>query len=140
MRQASAKKQLFGKTQNPALAVSRKMKNAIGVLGAAKKQLFGKTQNPALAVSRKMKDAVGVLGAAKKQLFGKTQNPALAVSRKMKDTVGVLGASKRKAMFLADPTPEGKALRNRLSRSKMLRQQDLGGLSRAPLPVKTGAI
>jgi len=30
---------------------------------AAKKQLFGKTPNPALAVSRKMKDTVGVLGA-----------------------------------------------------------------------------
>ncbi|RLC74977.1 MAG: hypothetical protein DRI81_12900, partial [Chloroflexi bacterium] len=55
----------------------------------------GKTQNPALAVSRKMKDTIGVLGAAKKQLFGKTQNPALAVSRRMKDTIGVLGANKR---------------------------------------------
>ncbi len=30
---------------------------------AAKKQLFGKTQNPALAASRKMKNTVGVLGA-----------------------------------------------------------------------------
>ncbi|RLC70194.1 MAG: hypothetical protein DRI81_19425 [Chloroflexi bacterium] len=39
------------------------MKDTVGVLGAAKKQLFGKTQNPALAVSRKMKDTVGVLGA-----------------------------------------------------------------------------
>jgi hypothetical protein len=28
----------------------------------------------------------------------------------------------------------------RLSRSKMLRQQDFGGLLRAPLPVKTGTI
>jgi len=55
--------------------------------------------------------------SAKKQLFGKTQNPALAVSRKMKDTVGVLGASKRRAVSLTDPTPEGKALRNRLVRS-----------------------
>ena len=34
-----------------------------GFLPTAKKQLFGKTQNPALAVSRKMKDAAGVLGA-----------------------------------------------------------------------------
>ncbi len=34
---------------------------------AAKKQLFGKTQNPALAVSRKMKDTAGVLGAHQRQ-------------------------------------------------------------------------
>jgi len=62
------------------------------VLATAKKHLFGKTQNPALAVSRKMRGTVGILGAAKKQFFGKTQNPALAVFRKMKGTVGVLGA------------------------------------------------
>jgi broad specificity phosphatase PhoE len=37
------------------------------VARAAKKQLFGKTQNPVLAVSRKMKDTAGVLGAHQDQ-------------------------------------------------------------------------
>ncbi len=66
-------------------------------LAAAKKQLVGKTQNPAPAVSRKMKDPEGVLDAAKKQLVGKTQNPAPAVSHKMKDPEGVLDAQQERA-------------------------------------------
>ena len=57
------------------------MKDTVGVLGAAKKQLFGKTQNPALAVSRKMKDTIGVLGANKLFTYASSCNMTTTVSK-----------------------------------------------------------
>jgi len=43
--------------------VEKSLQRGLAVMGPAQKQFFGKTQNPALAVSHKMKGAVGVLGA-----------------------------------------------------------------------------